>query len=256
MAEPSETAPQKSIYDVPMDLPGEKPRKKLPPLKKPLKLIVIILMIAVLGFGAWKLFGSKDSNKTSSPQTKQSTSEATESSATKEYESAPLSLKLNYPESWKVAEAEGGVRFTSPNFTYQSVSNEQVDGHFRVYIRQGARDVDGKYIGRGVAIKPSEKLAYSDPLQGQLKTTYLTSFGYDKTDNFAFFLIAGNFNLKTGETLGPNFGNKPEDYIIAGGYSSDELKDDLQMNMVPVDGYDQTDAYKQAVDIVKSLQLR
>jgi hypothetical protein len=161
-----------------------------------------------------------------------------------------------HPDGWKASEAGGGVRLSSPNFTYQTKSGEQVDGNFRIYIRLGAREQDGKYIGRGVAIKSSEELKYSDPLPGQRKTTLLSSFGLDKTDNFGFFLIAGNFELKKGETLGPNYGKEADAFIVTGGYSSDELKDDLATNMMSVDGYDQTNAYKQAVAIVQSLQLR
>src|SRR5690606_36986054 len=130
---------------------------------------------------------------------------------------------------------------------YETTSKGVVNGNFRVYIRVTAREIDGKYIGRGFAIAPSEPLVYSNPLSTQRKDTYLSAFGLDKTDNFNFFLIAGNFNLKKGDSLGPNFGKEAGTYIIAGGYSSDDLKDDLAMNTVPTDSYSKTEAYKQAI---------
>jgi len=69
-------------------------------------------------------------------------------------------------------------------------------------------------------------------------------------------MIAGNFQLNTGETLGPSYGKESETFIVAGGYSAKDLTDDMATNKVPTQGYNQTNAYKQALDIVKSLQLQ
>jgi hypothetical protein len=112
------------------------------------------------------------------------------------------------------------------------------------------------YIGRGYAIGPSVSLTYTNPQPGQLATTWLTNYGLDKTNNFAFFLIAGNFDLTTGQTLGPNYGTESGTYIIAGGYTTNQLTDDLETNMVPTSSFSQTNAYKEAVDIVKSIQIQ
>ena len=210
----------------------------------------------------WKLLSSKDKNQADNTQpTAQqpqvdSSSDIPDAPASKTHENDLIGIKFTYPDAWKVSESSGGVRITSPDFIYQTAAGVEVDGYFRVYIRLGARSVDGKYIGRGVAIKPSEKLKYDNPTPGQRKTTLLSSFGLDKTDNFGFFLIAGNFNLKKGETLGPDYGKEADAFIISGGYSSSELKDDMATNMMPVESYAQTNAYKQAVKIIQSLQLR
>ncbi len=263
MAEDSESNQQKSIYDVPMDLPGDKPPKNLRPPKKFVYAVLGIAVLAGLVFAGWELFGSKNNNQgpiaqpTAEPQQAVNTNnDVPQATNTKSYESDTIGIKLNHPDTWKVTESGGGVRLTSPNFTYQAVDGTEIDGHFRIYIRLGARSVDGKYIGRGVAIKPSEKLKYSDPLPGQRETTLLSSFGLDKTDNFGFFLIAGNFDLKKGDTLGPDYGKEADAFIVSGGYSSYELKDDMATSMMPAESYDQTNAYKQAVGIVQSLQLR
>jgi hypothetical protein len=69
-------------------------------------------------------------------------------------------------------------------------------------------------------------------------------------------MIAGNYSLKQGDTLGPNYGKEPETFIVAGGFSSKDLKDNLATNLVDPVVLDSSNAYKQAIEIVKSLQLR
>jgi hypothetical protein len=230
--------------------------------KKSLIIALVIVAVLVVGFVIWKLVLNKDkkpgSSQTTSNQIKATTSDVPQTSQAKTYENDILGLKLSYPDTWKATEPDNkdGVRLESPNFSYTTTDKGELSGNFRVYIRKGARDVDSKYIGRGVAIKPSEKLTYSQPVTGQRSDTLLSSFGLDNTDNFAFFMIAGNFQLKVGDTLGPTYGKEAETFIVAGGYSSKDLADDLATNPVPKDGYDQTNAYKQAISIVNSLQLQ
>lgn len=177
--------------------------------------------------------------------------------ATKTFKSDFPRIEFTYPENWKVTEntEQEGIRVESPNFNYTSINGNKISGYFRIYIRQGARQQDGKYIGRGVAAVDSEKLTYSAPASEQRPETNLSFFGLDGADNFAYFLIAGNFSLKKGESLGPDYGREAETFIIAGGYSSNELTEDMATNPVPLDYYRTTNAYKQAMEILKSLKL-
>lgn len=264
---------QRSVYDVPVDLPDEgqkpddkfkpkgwKPKKGIP--KKPIIIGLAVIAALVIGVFIYKFLAKKDapaaeqSQSQTQNQTEQPKTSDVSSAPLKEYNAENLGIKFKYPENWTVTPAQdGGLKVESPEFNYETVSKGVISGNFRVYIRVTARDVDGKYIGRGLAIAPSEPLAYSNPLSTQRKDTYLSAFGLDKTDNFNFFLIAGNFNLKKGDSLGPNFGKEAGTYIIAGGYSADDLKDDLAMNSVPTGSYNQTEAYKEAIELVKSLQL-
>lgn len=250
--------PPKSIYDVPMDLPGDKPPKRPLSKKKLVQIIIGIIVLALLALVGAKLFGSKADQKATegTTETKPEFKDVEQAAGTTPYENDQIGIKLLHPESWQVSDSSSGVLLKSGDFNYQTASEEEINGHFRVYIRLGAREADRKYIGRGYTIKPSEKIKYNNPLVGQRKTTFLSSFGPEKSNNFSFFLIAGNFNLKKNETLGPNYGKETDAFIVVGGYSSDELKDEIATNVVPFDVYDQTNAYKQAVEIVKSLQLR
>ena len=230
--------------------------------KKLLIGLLVLVILFGLGFAGWKLTKhSKPAAKAPavSNTTSQSSivSDVPDVTTTKTYNSDNLDLQLTYPSDWILStEADSSIRIVSPAFSYKTISGDSVMGNFRVYIRQTARAVDDKYIGRGVAIEPSQSLTYSKPTPTQRQTTYLTNFGLDTPDNFAFFFIAGNFNLNKGDTLGPTYGTEPGTDIISGGYSSSSLTDDMATNEVSVSTFAQTNAYKQAVDIIKSLELQ
>lgn len=257
----------------PLELPGgENPPVKHPfkqprinrPSKKVILIVLAVILISAIGFAAFK-FPNKSDTKKSSPQpaaTNTSTtaqeltvSDIPEVTGTKNLNNTSLLVELTYPNGWTTTEKSDGIKLESPEFNYMTSDGGVVVGNFRVYIRKGAREVDSKYIGKGVAIADSQPLTYSAPAASQRKTTNLSLFGLDTPDQFAYFFVAGNFNLKKGETLGPGYGKEPETVLVIGGYSAKTLTDDFATNQVPLDNYDQTNAYKQALDIVKSLKL-
>jgi hypothetical protein len=242
--------------------------KKPFPIKKLLLGLIILVLLGGLSFVGFKMFGPKSTPKpVQSSQSETSTEPGSESipagftdvpevSELKDFKGNRPRVQLKHPTTWTVTETDdGGIRIESPQMTYQSVDLGSVIGNFRIYIRQGARTTDSKYIGRAVASQDSEKLTYSDPVAGQRPDTNLSFFGLDTTDHFAFFFIAGNYNLEKGDSLGPNFGKEAETYIITGGYSAKGLSEDMATNKVGLEFYRQTRAYKQAMDILKSLKL-
>ena len=257
-----------------LDLPGEPPVDHQPDVQKTgfskKKVVLVVVGFFVLlgiGFGAALLTGNNGTENGDTTQSKTADTEKVESSqrlsdvpdaaGTKSFKADFPRIEFTYPENWTVEanRDQEGVRVESPDFNYQSVNGNTIKGNFRIYIRQGARQVDSKYIGRGIAALPSEKLAYTNPPAGQRPETNLSFFGLDSTDHFAYFLIAGNFSLEKNESLGPEYGTEPETYIITGGYTSKELSDDLATNPVPLDYFGQTNAYKQGIEIIKSLKL-
>lgn len=239
------------------------PHKDKKVLKTFLTVVVILLLVGGLLYGVYTLFIKKDpvtqptqTTPTTTEQTPITKADVPESTTTKPYENGPMGLKLTYPDTWKVTEtADRGVRVESPTFTYATLDKGDVSGNFRIYIRKGARAADGAVIGRGVAIQPSEKLVYTQPAPDQRKDTLLTLFGLDTKDNFGFFLIAGNFQLNVGDTLGPDYGKEPDAFIVGGGYSSPDLSDDMATHTVAISTIPTSKAYAQAVEIIKSLQL-
>jgi hypothetical protein len=258
----------------PLELPGEPSRNPMPRPPKQRRLVrkkwlvagVGVISLIGLGAGAWSLWGRNPQSAQPStnqeavvsseePETVAASSDVAEATEQETFKTDHPRVEFRYPTSWTVTESDNGVRIESPDFTYQTIDGETVTGYFRIYIRQGARSADSTYIGRGIAVQPSEKLVYSEPAPGQRPETNLTQFGLDTPDHFAYFFIAGNYALQQGETLGPGYGKEAETYIIAGGYSSKELADDLATHKVSLEYYQQTNAYRQAVDIIKSLKV-
>jgi hypothetical protein len=258
----------------PMQLPGE-PDSSYSPLTRPkqpgvsrkrLVLVVIgLILLGAIGFAAALMTSDKKepsapapaTQETQAPQTNQVVGDVPPTAGTKTFKGDFPRVEFTYPDNWAVTEdkEQEGIRVESPEFSYTTINGGTVKGNFRVYIRQGARQVDSKYIGRGIASQQSETLMYAEPAPGQRAETNLSFFGLDTSDNFAFFMIAGNFSLQKDESLGPEYGREPETYIIVGGYSSKELTDDLAMNQVPLEVFSQTNAYKQGIDILKSLKI-
>lgn len=257
----------------PMELPGDPqknssytPRPKRFPAKKLLAAAGAILALAAIGFGIYKILlqdsrpaisNPEDASSVESPvsQADSALNDVPDTAEMKTFKADFPRLEATHPSNWTVTENERGVRFESPEFRYELLNGTSTVGNFRIYIRQGARDIDSKYIGRGVASLPSEVLTYTGPAPGQREQTNLSFFGLDSDDHFAFFFIAGNFSLQKGDTLGPTYGKEAETYIVSGGYSEKALADDLAANPVSLEKFNQTNAYKQALEIVKSLKL-
>lgn len=257
----------------PMQVPGE-PLPNYDPVQPPSKglsrkrlilVVVGLILIGGVGFAAALFTDKKDrveapssnTQATENPRMDNVADDVPTGGATKTHKANFPRVEFTYPTTWTVTEdtEQEGVRIESPEFSYTSITGGAIKGNFRIYIRQGARQQDSKYIGRGVAALPSETLTYVDPAPGQRSETFLSLFGLDSSDNFAFFLIAGNFSLQKDESLGPEYGREAETYIITGGYSSKELTDDLATNQVPLEFFSQTNAYKQAIEILKSLKI-
>lgn len=240
-----------------------KSKRSFGSLAKKLAIVAMVsAVLAGLAFGVYKLLIDKDENVPAQNESQSAPAPPAEEAAadaqplTESYSSPTLRMDFMYPSDWTVNEADRAITVTSPDFTYADIEGQEINGHFRLYIRKGTDSSDSKYLGRGFAIKPSEKISYSQPESGQRKDTFLTAFGLDKPDNFAYFIVQGNFDLKKGDTLGPDYAKEPDAYLIAGGYSTAEAVDGLGTNQLAINSYDQSSQYKTAVLIVESLKLR
>lgn len=274
--------PEESIHDEqetpinPVNIPRDVIQEQIPPvhsdrapksviIRRTIFLLIGIILVVAIGLAAWKFIPSK--NET--PKPAQSNQNQTQSSASapadlgigdtalsQDYKSDFLRMNFKYPGSWKVSEQNNSVTVKSPTFNLQENNGMQSTGYFKIYIARGASATDGKYLGKGYAVAPSEKITYSEPVAGQRKDTYLTNFGIDTPDNFAYCVVQGNFNLAAGDTLGPKFASEPDSFLITGGFATDGEKDGLATKVVSQDYFATNQAYKAAVEIIKSLQLK
>lgn len=240
------------------------PKKTI--IKRLILLIIAVAVLAAVGVVAWKLVPAKDEPRqpaqTSQDQTKpaQTTDPVAAALAdtqlSQTYTSDLLRLSLKYPSGWKVSEDNNAVTVKSPSFDIADNSGIENTTYFKIYIKLGATDDEGKYLGKGYAVAPSETINYSDPEVGQRKTTFLTDFGLDNTDNFAYLVVQGNFELEKGDTLGPKFASEPDSFLVSAGFATAEDTGGLQTTLMPIDSYKDNLAYKTGVEIIKSLRLK
>ncbi|MEX0748509.1 MAG: hypothetical protein WD467_00655 [Candidatus Saccharimonadales bacterium] len=221
--------------------------------------ILVLGVLAGLAYGSWYFY-----DRSQTRQAEEAAAQAAEEVAEdvvevkqETYSSREPALEFTYPNNWAVAEDEeaGTILVRSPALSFQTVDGASVDGHFKIYLRQGAREQDRAYIGRGIAARASETLTYTEPTENQREETSISFFGLDSSDNFAYFFIAGNFVLEPGQSLGGEYGADEDTYIIGGGYSSPDLADDLAVHSVPLDSFDETDEYATALDIIRSIRI-
>lgn len=231
---------------------------------KPVAAMFVLLLAIGIGIWLWLFLFGGDTNEFAGPD-QEEIERATEID-TEEDIPAPDGfetirhdnprLELTLPESWELTKGDDDIHIESPEFSITTANGETIENAvFRLYFRQGARENDSKYIGQGLAAIPSKQITYAEPARGQREDTMLSFFGQNATDHIAFLFVAGNFELEVGEALGPDYGQEETTYIIAGGYSADELNDDLNMYPVKPNFFQSTDEYEQALDIIKSLRL-
>lgn len=266
--------------NVPQDIPQEhlshagmssSPVERAPKseiIKRLVYILITIILIGGLAFAVWKLLPSLKTGKQSAQtgqnsQPRQDVAQANpeqlalgSTALTKHYTSDTLQLELKYPDSWQVSEKDNYILVKSPEFDMSDNSGLSSKTYFKVYIEMStAGTTDSKYLGKGYALAPSQKVSYTDPGASQRKDTYLTDFGLDTPDNFAYFILQGGFKLSKGDTLGPGYASEPEAYLIAGGFGNDQQKDNLETRIMAADSYKQDTAYKTGLEIAKSIKF-
>lgn len=238
------------------------PKLKKSPKKGLLIVLVVMLVLGAAGAAGW-FFVLRDQGQPAQPQsqapaadTPAATDDVPEASNTETFTSSPYRITFQYPKTWTVTEDnDNSFLVQSQEFTYKLASGGTKKGNFRVYVSKPADADDSAIIAKGVAIQPSTKLVYKKPTPAQRTETNLSLFGLDTVDNFAFLVITGNFVLQKGDTLGPNFGKEIETILIGGGYSEPSLTPGMATNPVPVEGFQDTNAYQQAIAIIESFEI-
>ncbi len=165
-------------------------------------------------------------------------------------------IDFKYPTGWKVNEDTGEITVTSPKTKIEDFGGENIETEFKILIKQGADQSDSEYLGRGFAVTKSMPVKYSDPAAGQRKKSFITDFGLDSSDNFAYFVLQGNFELEKDETLGPDFAKEADAILISGGFYGEDSEDKTKLVYLDPEVYQANETYLTAVEIVKTLRLR
>ncbi|MEX2014481.1 MAG: hypothetical protein WD885_00915 [Candidatus Saccharimonadales bacterium] len=222
--------------------------------------IAVLVVLSAGGFGAWKFLLSDDNTSNQTEPEAESPSNANEevsiNELTEEYSSDRLLIDFKYPANWKVDEDSGEIIVYSPEEEITDIGGENVSGEFKILIKQGADKSDSEYLGRGFAVGKSQPFKYSDPTASQREESFITDFGLDASDNFAYFVAQGNFELKKNETLGSDFAGKADEVLVSGGLYSKGSEDKTKLVSLNPKDYLSNETYLLAIEIVKTLRLR
>lgn len=223
--------------------------------------LVLIILFGAGGFAAWK-FLLNDNKQTSNLPVSETESQNNAQDEnflqglTQEYTSDRLLIDFKYPDSWKVDENSGEIMVYSPSAEITDANGERISAEFRVLIKQGARETDSEYLGRGFAVKESKPIKYTDPSSNQREESLITDFGLDSSNYFSYFVVQGNFKLKKGETLGSDFAAKADEILVSGGFYSKDSKDKTKLVSLYLEDYNTSEMYLSALEIIKTLKLR
>lgn len=172
-------ADRKARIEYLRSLTGHQPKKGGQGWKKLLKTLLIIIVIGGLAGGVFWYFDKKagSDNKKATNQSQETKKEADASqtpvTSTKHYDSTAFSLGFDYPENWKVTEASGKITVTSPAGKFKTVSGT-TDAQVVFTIQSKQSTLPGFKDGNGIAVRTSERVAYSKPTPNQRAQTYMT----------------------------------------------------------------------------------
>jgi hypothetical protein len=236
--------------------PGKKPGNK----KRWLIIGAVVAGLAIAGAAVYffvladKKPAAKDTSKTQTTDTQQTTPTLTEEEAStpQTFKSTTLNVELTHRKDWTLRESgdKAEVIITSPSVPYVRKDGSSATGNFTVKIRNGANEAMKTTIEKAVAAQPSEVIAYTAPAESQRHYTNLSYGG--TAEAFQFFLVTGSTEFKAGNPFALVL-PLDEMYIIAGGFGPD-TSDALAFDPVPKTALTNP-VIVQAIDIVESLKV-
>jgi hypothetical protein len=178
--------------------------------KKPLKYLLIIIVVAGLAVAVYTVFfkakPAAAPTKTSASQTAGSSSGSSAAVATKHYDSSNFNLGFDYPDTWKVSDADGSGKLTvtSPTTQFKDTSGQNINGQIVMTIRDKTQKLTEFDKGSATAVKDSEKIAYTKPSQTQRASTYISFLSYASSTSSGGFngiYITGDNGYKKDQTV-------------------------------------------------------
>jgi len=166
---------------------------------------LIVILILVAAGGAWYI-KHKDKTqkqaKTTTTAVQQPTTKI--SSQTKSYSSPNFYLSLNYPNDWVLTDSGGGVMtIVSPAISLTNSSGQAVKGQITVTFRNSSQALPEFDKGNAVATLDSQKIAYTNPTQGQRANTYVSFLTYAGSTSSGIdeIFITSDNGYKSGQAI-------------------------------------------------------
>ena len=168
------------------------------------------------------------------------------------FKSATLNIEVTHRKDWTAREVveDKAVILTSPPITYDRKEGS-TRSVFTLKIRQGVTTDQSATINNAAAVKDSEVIAYAAPTPAQRLYTNVSYAGKD--DSFNFVMVTGSNAYKAGAPFTGLLLNG-DTFLIAGGYGADK-GDALEFDDIAVGDMEQSPAFGQAIDIIKSLKV-
>ena len=190
-----------------------------------LRICLVLVLVVVIGFGAYWFFIKKDSkagtNKNSgntSQQPQQTNAEDIITAETEHYASTGFMLEFDYPADWKVTETTGDGKLTvrSPSLQLEGADGRPVTGQVMLTIRNKQQALPEFDKGNAVAVRESEKIAYTKPSSVQRGSTYLSFLNYASStaeDSLDGLYITGDIGYQKDQAI-PKADFTPVDPVI------------------------------------------
>ncbi len=166
--------------------PPQKPEK----WKK--RLIIFIGLVLLLAAGSavyWLALKKKPAASPGSSAQPTTTASETKpiSPQTKNYASQNFTLSFDYPDDWTVTDEPGSgiMSVKSPALQLTEAGGQKITGQITLTFRAKTQKLTEFDPGSAVAVRDSEKIAYTKPTQSQRGNTYLSFLRYAKTADSA-----------------------------------------------------------------------
>ncbi len=144
-------------------------------------MLLIVILTVGGGFAGWYFLlrpktPVKEADTGTSQQTVAPAADATTS--TKHYESPNFGLQLDYPQDWIVTDNSTKLTIVSPAMQLKSVTGSKQTGQVTLTIQNKQASSPAFKAGNAIAVRESEKIAYTKPSQTQRANSYLSFLGY------------------------------------------------------------------------------
>ncbi len=191
----------------------------------------------------------------SKPVAATSVSPADSTPSATSYTSKSLGVSFNYRSDWEVTDDGDSVIINSPFIRYDKYTygdnnqkiTQKVRGIFKIVLNK-----DGGFTNGDITVRASDLIQHPSTLKGR-QSSYLSYFGSGQAfQSMAFTAVTRYAN---GDHISYDPNNKYTAPIaLAGGYwDVDAPRQNFAWDEIPVANFDKTDAFNQALDIIKSL---
>ncbi len=170
----AQIAPAHAEQVVPQSQPYQQFRKRR---RRGLVIFLVILVLLAGAGGAiyWLYKHPKQPAASNTPATSTPT-DAPATSQVKHFDSTNFNLALDYPADWATNETTDGklLSVTSPAVKLTDGNNQSMTGKVQLTVQSKGTAVAGFSAGSAVAVKESEKIAYTKPTSNQRGSTYIS----------------------------------------------------------------------------------